>query len=261
MGIKAYVDWSNICHMCYSVASKNYEENCERQVFDYTLVEIFHYNLASKIRHLSNTILEAGYVDAEFVFVKDEDSRRKIMLYPNYKIHRSERVIPMEDAIEHIYQKGYGDFCYSPDNEADDAIATLVTQNDGIIISADKDLWQLLRDNVPILNPMTKLFITLADIDKAFNLQTPSHIALYKSLWGDAGDGVPNAVPRMQRHLLPLVRATDGTLDSLKAEIKSAWWGLSRRCRDLYAENERQVAINWELVKLDTSCEIVWDLR
>lgn len=257
---KIFIDWANICHMSFSIASKNYDSNCEAGVFNYTLLEIFQYNLASKIRKLSDDILASGYIDSELVFVKDEDSLRKIMSFPNYKAHRSERIIPMDEAIAFIERKNWGQFCYSPENEADDAIATLICDNNGgIIVSADRDMWQLWGDTVAILNPVTKLFITVDDIDRAFSVRVPSQIALYKALWGDAGDGVPNAVPRMQKHLLPIIRLTDGTLESFKAELKSAWWSLSKRCRELYAENENQVDINWRLVKLDTGCTIVWE--
>lgn len=257
---KIFIDWANICHMSFSIATKNYETNCANGVFNYSREQIFFYNLASKIRKLSDDILNGGYTDSELIFVKDEDSIRKIMSFPNYKAHRSESEMPMDEAIAFIERKNWGRFCYSPDNEADDAIATLVTlEGGGVIVSADRDLWQLRAEHTRIFNPVTKMFVTVDDIEKAFSVRIPSQVALYKTLWGDPGDGVPNAVPRMQKYLLPIIRMTDGTLDSFKEELKSAWWSLSARCRELCAENQKQIDINWGLVKLDVGCNIVWE--
>lgn len=255
MAIKVYLDWSNICHISYSIAVKRFNSEPPR----YDLLDMFYYNLETKLRTLSTTIRSRGFLDFEFIFVKDESSIRKILRYPNYKVHRSGNDVPMDDASQFVKNEGHGRVCHSPANEADDAIASLVKETGGIIISGDKDLWQLLSPNVLILNPLTLSFISTPDIEKAFSLSVPAHIALYKTLWGDYGDGVPNAVPYMQKQLLPIIRVTDGSLDMLRAEIKSAWWGLTRKCRDRYAENEKQVLINWELVKLTEDCAIVWD--
>jgi DNA polymerase I len=165
---------------------------------------------------------------------------------------------------QHLVQAGHaGHFFHSVGNEADDVIATLVrlasnnAQGNVTIMTSDRDLWQLIDSKVSVWNPISKLLIRQEDIFKAFAVRQPRHIPLYKSLWGDAGDCVPNAVPRTQKHLLPLILRGDGQLDTFRADVKQSWDSLSPRCRELYDLGAPQVQINWDLVYLDRHCTLV----
>lgn len=257
MSVKVYCDFSNIAHMAYYPALEAHNADPSR----YDLVEVFKNNLRLKLQSVSDVLLRTGILDAEFIFVKDEYAVRKILLYPQYKQSHGKSNMPIEEGVQFIKDKGYGRFCSSPDNEADDAIATLVRENGGgVVVSMDKDLWQLIdHKNTLVIDPLNKVFIREQHVYKVFRLQDACHIALYKALWGDAGDCVPNAVPRMQRHLLPVIRSSDGTLDGFSSALTMVWDFLSKRCQVLYSEGQAQVYVNYELVKLDTQCQIVWD--
>lgn len=253
---RVIVDLSNIVHMCWSMAQKTDDADPGR----YEPLELFKSNLNHKLRSVSNAILKLGIVNAEFIFVRDETSMRKIVLYSEYKAHRNGGAVPIAEAVALIRENSYGRICFSPMNEADDAIATLACNGGGIIVSMDRDLWQLMDyTDVVVFNPLTKALTTREDVLRAFGLEHPSHIALYKALWGDAGDNIPNAIPRMQKALLPLIAASSGTLDDFTARLQRAWWELTPRCRQLYTANKEQIQINWELVCLDRWCEIVWE--
>jgi len=264
--LRVFVDFWNIAHMAWYPAVEAHNSNPDR----YELVPIFKNNIELKLRTISDVLLKSGMYETEFVFVKDENSVRKILLYPKYKETRGISDIPMADAITHIKQKDDGPFCCSPDNEADDAICALVMQSGGgVAVSTDKDLWQLIGyTNAHVINPYTKSFVRMQDLYKAFSytsnkcligLEDPRHIPLHKALWGDMGDCVPNAVPRMQKHLFPILKECDGTLEDFSQRVRDSWGFMSSKCRELYSENEEQIKINYDLVKLDPTCSIVWD--
>lgn len=254
MTVPVYFDYSGVAHACWSVAVKSIENG---STFD--LAELFHHNLMLKIRSVSDELKYKGYKNVELIFVKDDDSLRKIMLCPEYKANRNGNEIPMNAAAEFIAAKGWGRFCQSPGNEADDAICSLVTDMGGIIVTADHDLWQLINDDTRVFSPFTKQFITKSDIEKSFNFTEPKHIPLHKTIFGDYGDGVKNLIPRMQRHLIPIIKSSNGSLEDFRSELQKNWWVISQRCRDLCAENDLFLDINWQLVKLDNQCEIVWE--
>lgn len=256
--MRVFLDYSNIGHISLSVANKADIQSLEA----YGLHEIFTHNLAQKCRSLKRIILQAGFSDPEFIFVKDNHSLRKLQLYPAYKAnrrHTGEVDIPFALGEKFLKENGYGLFCHSPNEEADDGMSTLASKLGGIIVSNDKDMWQCIRKNHTwVLNPRTNYFVTHSDIRKAFKLDKPEHIPLHKTLFGDGGDNVPNLVPRMQRQLLPLIAKSDGTLANFKL-IASQETSLTERCLYLLATNKESLEINHQLVKLREDCYIQWE--
>ena len=76
--------------------------------------------------------------------------------------------------------------------EADDTIAYLTSHfKDGeqIIVSSDKDFYQLLDDKVKIYNAMKKLFFTKEDCIKQFNIH-PHNFVIAKAIVGDGSDNL-----------------------------------------------------------------------
>ncbi len=83
---------------------------------------------------------------------------------------------------------------YVSDCEGDDVIAYLskykFPNEKKIIVSSDKDFYQLLNDDTRIFSPHMKNFVTAEDVSKKFNI-TPINFALAKSLCGDPSDNIP----------------------------------------------------------------------
>jgi 5'-3' exonuclease len=118
-----------------------------------------------------------------------------------------------------------------------------------VVVSSDKDLWSLLsHPNVSVFSTSQKVWVEPEQIEKAFGLKDPKFITLHKSLWGDTSDSIPNAVPRMQKALIPVIETTDGTLKSFWMKAQEAT--LSPRCLELLWGNAAQVDKNYALVKL-----------
>lgn len=124
-------------------------------------------------------------------------------LYPEYKAHRPP---PPEDLIlqiapTHEIIKALGIPLLSIDKvEADDVIGTLATAAKKyalktIISSGDKDLLQLVNDDVHMVNPMTQTIFDKHAVEQKYGIP-PSAIIDYLALIGDSVDNVPG-IPKV----------------------------------------------------------------
>lgn len=129
------------------------------------------------------------------------DSARKNFrneIYPDYKAHRPpppEDLIP-QFAIIREATKAFGLAGLELDGyEADDLISTYarLAELQSIpvtIVSSDKDLMQLVRDGVKMLDPMKQVSIDVAQVIEKFGVK-PDKVADVQALCGDAVDNVP----------------------------------------------------------------------
>ncbi|QGM99506.1 DNA polymerase I [Methylocystis parvus] len=143
------------------------------------------------------------------IFDKSENSFRK-EIYPDYKAHRSE---PPEDLIPQfpLMRAAVRAFGLTPIEqdvyEADDLIATYATQArakgaDVLIVSADKDLMQLVDPGVTMYDPASgtagtkgareERLIDEAEVVDYFGV-TPDKVVDVQALAGDSTDNVPGA--------------------------------------------------------------------
>lgn len=88
--------------------------------------------------------------------------------------------------LNHLEMEGY---------EADDLIATYATQALGkgyevVVVSADKDLMQLIRPGVEFFDPMKDKFFTPEDVKEKFGVY-PERVVDVQALAGDSIDNVP----------------------------------------------------------------------
>jgi DNA polymerase-1 len=248
------VDFSNYCFACWFPAMA-----AEKTDPKYDVHKVYQNNLLGKLTTLLRTLHELGMDDHILQFVEDRKSLRKYALWPSYKANRPPlEYDPRPEAKDFLIKQGYGLWAHSPDNEADDAIdiiaARVVEDRDVIICSSDKDLWQLKRPGVDIWQLTKDRFVTDEMIVEEFGVMQISQIPIVKALWGDSGDNVPNAVPRMQKQLMPYVLdAAD--LDSFFGNQDNFRY-TTPRCQELLAKGEAQILINHQLVKLDETCPI-----
>jgi len=88
---------------------------------------------------------------------------------------------------------------YIENCEADDVIGYLCKstyQNEEkIILSTDKDFYQLVDEKTRIFNPATKVFVNKKDIIEKYNI-TPDNFCVAKAFNGDSSDNIPG-VPRV----------------------------------------------------------------
>jgi DNA polymerase-1 len=198
------------------------------------------------------------------IFDKSENSFRK-ELYPAYKANRNE---PPEDLIPQFplmraATRAFGLIPIEQDKyEADDLIATYARQArergaDVLIISADKDLMQLLHPGVAMYDPASGVAgaagareerrIGPAEVEAYFGVP-PDRVVDVQALAGDSTDNVPGAPGIGIKTAAQLIKEY-GDLDTLMAragEIKQP----KRREALTLPENVERVRISRELVRL-----------
>lgn len=137
-------------------------------------------------------------------------SSRRRKLFPDYKLNRRpeklnrfyEGDIPDTDEnkqhqlIALLDMLKYTPVCqiYAADCEGDDLIAYLcrgsLRDKEKVIVSSDKDMYQLLNHNTKIYSLHKKSFVTSEEILKEFKI-TSENFAIAKCLCGDTSDNVP----------------------------------------------------------------------
>lgn len=117
-------------------------------------------------------------------------------LYKNYKSNRK----PLEDdlkfqlsILQHECIKNNISAVNHPNYEADDLIASYATklkEEEIIIVSNDKDLYQLIDDRVAVWNHKHGIFITKEYVYDKFGV-FPDQLHDFLSMVGDAADNIP----------------------------------------------------------------------
>ncbi len=118
--------------------------------------------------------------------------------FADYKAHRPET--PSELVVQIPYVKQVCDALGTrvlelAGFEADDIIATLTVQgvkagHPIVVVATDKDLLQLVSQNVQIYNPVSEEFLDSAGVERVFGVR-PDQVRDVLSLCGDASDNIP----------------------------------------------------------------------
>jgi len=192
------------------------------------------------------------------IFDKSEQSFRK-EIYPDYKAHRPD---PPEDLVPQfpLMRAAVRAFGLKPVEqdrfEADDLIATYarIAREKGakvLIVSADKDLMQLIGEGVSMYDPASgareERFIGEAEVREYFGVE-PAKVVDVQALAGDSTDNVPGAKGIGVKTAAQLVNEY-GDLETLLArasEIKQP----KRREALSEPENVRLIRISKDLVRL-----------
>lgn len=159
------------------------------------------------------------------------------------------------DLVSHILQLLGVDTFYSPTEEADDLIASYVHQRQDqvhVIISSDKDFYQIISDSVIIYRPGVK-GERFYDAERAeehmYELYKtrvpPSGIRMFKSLTGDPSDGIIG-VPRLRKKIAaPLC-----SLPDVDAVYATGLPGFSKAEKEKAEFLRERVKLNFELAGL-----------
>lgn len=152
-----------------------------------------------------------------------------------------------------------------PGYEADDLIGTaaLKAQESGmevLMLSGDRDLFQLVSPNCTLCIPRTRNKVTVTEYyrEEEFTAEygvTPEEFIAVKALMGDSSDNIPGVPHVGEKTALDLIRTYHG-LDELYArldELKSA------RIRTLLAENEAQARLSYDLAKIERHAPLDFD--
>lgn len=134
--------------------------------------------------------------------------------------------------------------------EADDLIATYAEQGlskgyEVTVISADKDLMQLIRPDIEFFDPMKDKFFTPEDVKEKFGVY-PEHVIDVQALAGDSTDNIPG-VPGIGLKTAAELVNTFGSLEEVltrASEIKQ------NKRRETILNNIEQARVSLQLVTL-----------
>ena len=151
---------------------------------------------------------------------------------------------------------------YVPDCEADDVIAYLsmyrFKNNRKLIMSSDKDFYQLLDSKTIIYSPTWKKLVSSKDVIDKFCI-SPENFALAKSVCGDTSDnisgvkgvGFKTLAKRFPTMSLPATVSIDTLVDESREMIAD---GSKIKAFQNIVISENIIRRNWKLIYLDTSC-------
>jgi DNA polymerase-1 len=152
--------------------------------------------------------------------------------------------------------------------EADDVIGTLarIAVERGlraVIVSGDKDFYQLVRPGVELLNPgrggsagIEEHVVDMSNASERFGVG-PEHVVDYLALVGDTSDNVPGVRGVGEKTAVELLR-TYGNLDAIlahAAEIKG------KRPREALLEHADAARLSRELVTIKEDVPVTLDLE
>ena len=186
-----------------------------------------------------------------------ENFRNKI--YSEYKANRGETpedLIPQFDLIKKSVEAFNIPQLELEGYEADDIIATY-TKNaqqkkiNSLIISSDKDLMQLVNENVEMLDPMKNKKIGINEVIEKFGVG-PNKVTQIQALTGDKIDNIPGAQGIGPKTALELIKEF-GDIEKL---IKSVDRIKQEKRKKIINDSKEDIRLSLKLVKLDKDIEL-----
>jgi DNA polymerase-1 len=202
-----------------------------------------------------------GETDADHIAVIFDASRQSFRneIYADYKAHRPDpplELIPQFELIRQATRAFNMPSIEMRGFEADDLIATYARQAveagaDVTIVSSDKDLMQLIRPGIRMLDPIKNKPIGPAEVEEKFGVP-PDKVVEVQALAGDSTDNVPG-VPGIGVKTAAELIKTYGDVDTL---LKHAGEIKQPKRRESLQQNAELARISRELVKLKDDVKV-----
>ena len=181
-----------------------------------------------------------------------ENFRNKI--YQDYKANRGETpedLIPQFDLIKNCVKSFNIPQLEIEGYEADDIIATYSVQASkknipSLIVSSDKDLMQLVNENVQMLDPMKNKKIGIPEVIEKFGVE-PNKVIQIQALTGDKVDNIPGALGIGPKTALELIKEY-GDIETL---ISNAYKIKQEKRRNIIIDSKEDIRVSLTLVRLD----------
>ena len=198
--------------------------------------------------------------------VFDSGRSHREELYPDYKATREKMPEELRDSLPRIRElvEAFGDKVIEIEGwEADDVIGTLAARAvaeglEAVIVSGDKDFFQLVGPGVHLLNPgrggphgVAAHWVDERSAADKFGVP-PGQVVDYLALVGDSSDNVPGAPgigPKTALNLLKAYGTVEDVLDHAE-EVKA------KRARESLLANREQVLLSRELVTIRKDVEL-----
>lgn len=185
-------------------------------------------------------------------------------IYPEYKANRPPMPEDLAVQIPHIKElvRAMNIPCFETSGmEADDIIASAATLlgkkgHRVIVVSGDKDLLQLVDDQVVMWDPMKKKVMDASAVLEKYHVRPDQLLDCY-SLMGDSSDnvpGVPGVGPKTAEKLINAHGSLEGVYAALDAMKKS-------KLKERLGENRDMAFLSRDLIRLKYDVAVPGDLE
>lgn len=222
-----------------------------------------------------------GFLNILFKFIDEEKPNKLIVAFDRseptfrhekYKEYKGTRKSMDHDLrvqvplIKDVLKSMNITIAEKPGYEADDIIGTLSKRMSAngekvVIVSGDKDLLQLLDDNITMKNPKTRAGKTTVDTYTPAELYeeygvTPEEFVDLKALMGDTSDNIPGAKGIGPKTAMPLI-AEYHTVENLLNHIDDI---KSKSTAKKLTESKDNIILSKFLAKIDVDAPIETDI-
>jgi DNA polymerase I len=203
--------------------------------------------------------------------VLDAGSSQRSVRYPAYKATREKMPTDLEASLPRIREL-MDAFRFAvielQDMEADDVIGTLALRAleqgiEAVIVSGDKDFYQLIRDGICLLNPgrggtamVEEEWVDLRNASERLGVP-PERVADYLALIGDSSDNIPGARGIGPKTAIQLLEQY-GTVEEVLAHADDI---KQKRAREALQAAADEVRLSKDLVTILTDLPVALDLE
>ena len=204
-------------------------------------------------------IIKEKEPDGVAVFFDRPEPTARHRMYRDYKARRPETPADLVSQLPYIREIVAAlnvPVFELPGYEADDLIGTIAKKAaDGgdavFIVTGDKDMLQLVDDNIKIYDPMKEKMLDVNYVRDKFGFG-PERVVEFMALTGDATDNIPGIRGVGEKTAKELL-SSFGSLDELLAHPERI---ARERLQRMVAENSDLVRLSRELATIDTSAPI-----
>ena len=179
-------------------------------------------------------------------------------MYAEYKANREKMPDELREQIEPLHSiiRALGfPLLAIPGVEADDVIGTLAKQAEAageevLISTGDKDLAQLVTDQVTLVNTMSDSILTPIGVEEKFGVP-PERMIDFLALTGDSVDnvpGIPKCGPKTAAKWLNAYGSLDGVVESAES--------IGGKIGETFREHMHVLPLSKALVTIKTDCEL-----